>query len=66
MEFEIAIVNGVAGNSISLNEYRIAGPKPWGGGTVEKKWIINSRDIAEALRMDEKIILKNAKSWLEQ
>lgn len=64
MDFELAIISGVEGRSISLNEYRVTGPKPWGGGTIEKRWVITSSDIAEALRMDEKIILENAKSYL--
>lgn len=39
----LEIIRGVAGDAICLcNEvgsgYRLAGPKPWGGGTVIKKW----------------------------
>ena len=29
---KICIVDGVAGTAIYLNDFRIAGPKPWGGG----------------------------------
>jgi len=30
----IEIVSGCEGNSVYINDYRLAGPKPWGGGKV--------------------------------
>lgn len=64
MKFEVCIVGGVEGPHISLNEYRIAGPKAWGGGTVQKRWIIDAADIERALRLPEGMIENNAKTWL--
>jgi hypothetical protein len=33
-----------------LFDHRVAGPKPWGGGTVVKSWTANRRDMAAALK----------------
>jgi hypothetical protein len=30
----ILVVNGVEGPSVYINDYRVAGPKPWGGGSA--------------------------------
>jgi len=30
----IEIISGVEGSCLALNDTRIAGPKPWGGGKV--------------------------------
>lgn len=35
---EMLLVAGVAGDSIYLNDHRIAGPKPWGGGKIVQRW----------------------------
>ena len=31
---EVCIVNGVEGLSVSINNIRVAGNKPWGGGKI--------------------------------
>ena len=46
---EVSIVSGVEGKCIYLNNLRIAGPKPWGGGTVMFKVKIKIKDIIEAI-----------------
>ncbi|MFA5133068.1 MAG: hypothetical protein WC444_07115 [Candidatus Paceibacterota bacterium] len=48
-EYEIAIVSGVEGKCISLNNYRLAGNKPWGGGKVEKSWNVTLKDLLGAI-----------------
>jgi len=48
-QFELVYVQGVEGNSIYLNDTRIAGPKPWGGGTVLKRWKVEEDQILEAM-----------------
>jgi hypothetical protein len=48
-EIRLAYVRGVEGNSIYLNDHRIAGPKPWGGGDVLKEWKVDFKDIGNAL-----------------
>lgn len=34
----IEVVSGVAGPSLYVNDYRIAGEKPWGGGRTTHSW----------------------------
>lgn len=46
---KILLMRGVEGKSLYIDDFRIAGPKPWGGGTVEKEWVAERRDIAQAL-----------------
>ena len=45
MEYRMTYVKGVEGNSVYLNDYRIAGPKPWSGGKILKEWNVTKRDI---------------------
>lgn len=47
-EITIKCVSGVEGDSIYLNDTRIAGPKPWGGGHIlwEKKTTIRDIELA--------------------
>lgn len=45
----LMIVNGVEGTAVYLNDFRIAGPKPWGGGTVVKQWDITPEDLESAI-----------------
>jgi hypothetical protein len=49
-KLELQLVEGVEGPSIYLNGYRIAGPKPWGGGRVVRTWKTTPRDVLEAVR----------------
>jgi hypothetical protein len=49
----IELVAGVEGMALYLNGYRIAGPKPWGGGVVRNQWDVSAVDLehaSEALR----------------
>lgn len=48
-EITIKLVNGVEGNSIYLNDTRICGSKPWGGGSVVKEWTTSIYEIEMAL-----------------
>ncbi len=34
MKIKIEVVKGVEGHALSVDDTRVAGPKPWGGGTV--------------------------------
>lgn len=49
----VQFVEGVEGPSIYLKNFRIAGRKPWGGGTVKYSWTVPLTDIDRALRMPE-------------
>ena len=46
----VEIIVGVGGPSIYVNDYRIAGPKPWGGGRCTKRWVVERENIERALR----------------
>jgi len=48
-KIKIELVSGVEGNSIYLNDTRICGSKPWGGGSVIKKWTTSIWEIERAL-----------------
>ena len=54
----IEIINGVEGSCLSINNYRFAGSKPWGGGTVIKQWTEKKEDFIKSL---ERIGFKIAK-----
>ena len=47
---EICTISGCEGECVALNQYRIAGPKPYGGGRVVKRWNTSLHDISNALR----------------
>ena len=42
---EIKLVSGVEGPSLYLNDYRIAGPKPWGGGYIVNRFHVTVDDL---------------------
>ncbi len=48
-KLKLDLVDGVAGVSVYLSDYRIAGPKPWGGGKVTRTWRVRRKDIEAAL-----------------
>ena len=39
-KIRIDLIRGVEGLAVYINDYRVAGPKPWGGGTIEHTWHI--------------------------
>lgn len=48
---DVLILAGVEGPSIYLDDYRIAGNKPWGGGEVLYEWKADLTDILRALHL---------------
>jgi hypothetical protein len=48
-EIEIEVISGVEGPCISIDCFRVAGPKPWGGGKVIHKWTATIEDILDAI-----------------
>ena len=46
----LELVDGVEGPSVYLADYRIAGPKPWGGGKVKARWKADVASVRRALR----------------
>lgn len=49
------IIQGVEGPSLYLNGFRVAGPKPWGGGKVLYEWTVEGEDLLAALNHSTKI-----------
>jgi len=47
---DIEVVNGVEGPSLCINGYRVAGPKPWGGGHVITTWRVKAANLREYLK----------------
>ena len=47
--FKVVFVRGVEGPSIYINDYRICGNKPWGGGDVIHTWTATAKDILTAI-----------------
>ena len=48
-KIEIEIIDGVEGQCLSINNYRVAGPKPWGAGTVSKIFKTSKEDILRSI-----------------
>lgn len=57
----LVLANGVEGRCLYMNDTRIAGPKPWGGGTTEKTWVVSCDEIARALPDSEDDALYNVR-----
>jgi hypothetical protein len=45
----VVVVSGVEGPALYIRDYRVAGEKPWGGGTVVCEFEICLADLAAAL-----------------
>lgn len=46
---KIEVVRGCEGNSLYINDRRVAGNKPWGGGTVISNFNVPVKKLQEAL-----------------
>ena len=46
---DINIVSGCEGEALYINDYRVSGPKPWGGGRVVKCFETTKNDILKSL-----------------
>lgn len=44
-EVEVVVVSGPEGPSLYIADFRVAGPKPWGGGTILHSWSTTLRDL---------------------
>lgn len=52
---KVELINGVEGQCVAVNDYRICGPKPWGGGSIAKSWTTDKNDVLRAfLTPDQK------------
>ena len=49
MKHKIELVRGPEGLALYINDFRVAGPKPWSGGPTVKAWTVDQKDIDQAL-----------------
>ena len=47
-KIKIEVIRGVEGNCLVINNYRVVGPKAWGGGSIIKTWMISREDLMQA------------------
>lgn len=45
----IMVVQGLEGKSLYINDYRVSGPKPWGGGKTIFEADITKDELYQAL-----------------
>lgn len=50
----VEVVSGVEGPSLYINDYRVAGPKPWGGGKIIHRFMVERKDVEKVLIEKEK------------
>lgn len=59
-ELIIEMVDGIEGGSLYLNDYRIAGPRPLGGGITIARWRANRDTIDKVLKKFDETKTKKA------
>lgn len=52
-KIKVMVVNGVEGNSLYVNGYRVAGNKPWGGGVLLHEFNVDPEEMRKALEKDK-------------
>ena len=52
-ESTVTIIKGVEGFAVLINDYRVAGPKAWGGGKIIREWTIKTDLIKKALKLND-------------
>ena len=58
---KIEIINGIAGYCLAINDTRVAGPKPLGGGVVTNAFIASREEIMKAMGGTEDRIYNDVK-----
>lgn len=46
----VCVIAGVEGHSLGIDDRRVAGPKPWGGGKIVHEFTVPLDSLVEALR----------------
>jgi len=49
----VEIISGVEGDCLAIDEMRVAGPKPWGGGRIISTFKVDRYQILTALGIEE-------------
>lgn len=45
----LTVVAGADGMAVYLNDFRIAGPKPWGEAVVRHEWKVSTEDLCKGI-----------------
>lgn len=45
----VLLLQGIEGKALYVNDYRVAGPKPWGGGTTITEFNVDRSALAKAM-----------------
>ena len=48
-QVKIEVIEVVSGKSLYINDFRVSGPKPWGGGVVIESFTIDKTELKKAL-----------------
>ena len=56
----IEVVHGVEGDCLVIDDTRVAGPKPWGGGHVTKTWYLDVDQVQSVVNICNKMLGKSA------
>lgn len=51
----VLVMRGVEGPSVYLDDTRVAGNKPWGGGDIICAWTVPRADVLRALGIKEDV-----------
>lgn len=51
-DIEVCVIDGVEGKALVVNGRRVAGPKPWGGGSIIKEWKVPVSELFRSLYLD--------------
>lgn len=49
---KVEVIGSATGSSLYINDFRVCGNKPWGGGTVIRKWVTSKQYILKALKKE--------------
>src|SRR3990167_1457373 len=58
----IEVISGVEGDCVAIDGYRVAGNKPWGGGTIKQSWNTERKHIIKALELESFITLREERA----
>lgn len=50
---KVDVVSGVEGPSLYFDDYRVDGPKPWGGGRISHTFVVLVQDIPAKAAIEE-------------
>lgn len=50
IKVKVWLIKGPMGLSICLDQHRVCGPKPWGGGEMVQEWTIPLKELEYVVR----------------